>query len=489
MSATLAAAAFGLLIAGLFWLQRDEKAHTSPVLWVPTLWFLLAASRSTTQWLQLAPTSNTPEQLLEGSPIDRAVYSGLLAAGLVILLTRWSQVGRFLRANAAILLFFVYCAVSLLWSDYPEVAFKRWIKAMTDFVMVLVVLTDREPLAAVKRLIGRATFLLIPLSILFIKYYPHLGRAYGRWIGDARYTGVTTNKNTLGAICMLFGLASVWTIIGAYKDRDDPGRTRRIAAHSVIILMVLWLFQMADSMTAFGCFLLGCGVLVATGFRFVIRWPVLVHILVASILIVCVTVLFFGVDPGVLDAMGREATLTDRTLIWALLLSLNTDPWVGTGYEIRGGRIAPYPSMTTNAWVGTGFESFWLGPRLDVIWSAYSWKPNQAHSGYMEIFINLGWIGVGLLAYVLLSGYRAVSGRYRRGVPTGALMLAYFVAGLAFNFTEAAFFRMMAPVWIILLLAITRFPKSHTAETAPPVPDGGQEMAQEPFIIGFQNTT
>jgi hypothetical protein len=156
----------------------------------------------------LGPPTEGADQYLEGNPLDRLVYSGLLAVGLLVLVRRRRPVGKLLLANAPVLCFFLYCAVSILWSDYPAVAFKRWHKALGDLVMVLVVLSDRNPSAAVKRLLSRTTYLLIPLSILFIKYYPNFGRVYGRWDWKVSYTGVATNKNTLGAICLLCGLAS-----------------------------------------------------------------------------------------------------------------------------------------------------------------------------------------------------------------------------------------------------------------------------------------
>jgi len=125
--------------------------------------------------------------------------------------------------------------------------------------------------------------------------------------------------------------------------------------------------------------------------------------------------------------------------------------------------------MTTNTWFGTwfgtGFENFWLGPRLEKIWSMYRWGPAQAHNGYIEIFLNLGWIGIALLAVILAIGYHKVMTDLSRRPSTGKLMLAYFVIGVVFNFTEAAFFRISAPVWFALLLAITKVPI--VVETAP----------------------
>jgi exopolysaccharide production protein ExoQ len=297
-------------------------------------------------------------------------------------------------------------------------------------------LSDRKPFAAVKRLLARATYLLIPLSILFIKYYPDLGKGYGRWDWKAHYTGVTTDKNTLGAICLLFGLGALWRFLAAYNDRKGLDRTRRLIAHSVILAMVLWLFWIANSMTSLSCFLLGSTLLWAANSRLVVRRPAVVHLLVAAVLFVSVSVLFLGLSPGILKTMGRDPTLTDRTAIWALIASMPVHPLLGTG-----------------------FESFWLGPRLERIWSVYTWGPAEAHNGYIEVFLNLGWTGVALLAAVLATGYRTVVAAYRRNLPTSRLMLAFFVVGLVYNFTEAAFFRMMAPVWIFLLLAITTVPE------------------------------
>src|SRR5208337_1324676 len=131
-------------IVGLFWLDRDREVRTSKALWIPLLWLLINASRPLSVWLQSGPTMDTPEKYLDGSPIDALLWGILLAAGLIVLAWRGQQVGILLRANGPILLFFAYCALSILWSDYPFVAFKRWNKAVGDVVMILIVLTETD---------------------------------------------------------------------------------------------------------------------------------------------------------------------------------------------------------------------------------------------------------------------------------------------------------------------------------------------------------
>src|SRR3989454_3206999 len=193
---------FALGILGLFRLDRDKKSRVSPALWIPVVWLSISASRAVSQWVGGVEFMASPDVLVEGSPLDALIFAGLLAAGLVVLLTRGERAGTFLQANGPLLVFFSYCAVSVLWSDYPFVAFKRWTKAVGDLVMVLVVLTDPEPTAALKRFIACSGFLLIPLSILLIKYYPSLGRAYSPWTGEAYNVGGATQKNGLGIVCL-----------------------------------------------------------------------------------------------------------------------------------------------------------------------------------------------------------------------------------------------------------------------------------------------
>ena len=435
MSPRIAAVFYAFLILSLFWLDREKKVRTSLALWLPVFWLSLAGSRSVGQWLLWGEPVSFSQSVQEGSPTDRTVYMSAVFIGLIVLITRHKRVWKLLRANWPVVLFFSYCVMSLLWSDYPDVAFKRWTKALGDFIMVLIVWSDDQPLAAVKRLLARVGFLLIPLSVLFIKYYPEIGKGYGEWDYEAHYIGVTTNKNTLGVICLFFGLAAVWRLISVYRDKGQENRGRQLAAQGIFLAMVLWLFSMANSMTSLSCFVMASGLLVATNIRAISKKPTIVRLLLFLVIVVPFSTLFLGVGAGVAQgALSRDvSTLTDRTGIWKLVLS----------------------EATKRPFLGAGFESFWIGPRLGKIYSVFAWRPNQSHNGYIETFANLGWLGVILLAIVIVAGYRRVMSAYELASPIGPLVLAYFAVGVIYNFTEAAFFRMMAPAWIFFLLAIT----------------------------------
>jgi len=438
--ATFATLMFVAGIAGLFLLDRDPKVRTSKGLWLAVLWIALACSRSAGQWIgtlqgvSISDTASDASSYTEGSPVDRSIYSVMLLAGIIILAGRRTKVIALAKANWPIVIFVGYCALSMTWSDFPDVTFKRWIKSLGDLVVVLIVLTERERYAAVKRVLAWTGFLLIPLSVLLIKFYPDLGRGYHPWTWTPYYTGVTTNKNELGRVCLVLGLGFVWRILIALRSRRDRARKKQLLAHGVCLAMVLWLFYMAGSMTSLSCFLMASILMAVSSLRLVARRPWIVHAMVAAMLLVSVSTLFLDMGSNVLQTMGRDPTLTGRTDIWKLVLGMSGNPLVGTG-----------------------FESFWLGNRLERMWAIYWWHPREAHNGYLELYLALGWVGIALFGYLLATRYRTVLKAFRRHAEEGQLRLACFVVAVAYNFAESAY-GTLNPIWILLLLATINVP-------------------------------
>ena len=110
--------------------------------------------------------------------------------------------------------------------------------------------------------------------------------------------------------------------------------------------------------------------------------------------------------------------------------------------------------LASNPLVGAGFESFWLNPRVHGrLWEIIPGLPlNEAHDGYIEVYLNLGWVGVSLIVLVLADGYRRAVKVFRREPALGGLLLAYVLTAVTYNITEAGF-RMLNPFWIFFLLA------------------------------------
>ena len=435
MNPSVASLICAIGIAGLFYLDRDSSVRTSKALWLPVIWLWIVGSRPVSAWLGITPADASMQ--LEGSPVDAAIFGVLLAVAIAVLIRRSKRTKALLTANWPILAYFLYCLISVTWSYHPDIAFKRWVKALGDVAMVLVIVTDGELVAALKRLLSRVGFLLLPTSLLLIKYYGYLGRGYTP-DGDPMNTGVTTNKNTLGVVLLIVSLGTVWRVLSLLRAKSAPNRGRHLMAQGALLGFGIWLLGLADCKTCISCFMLGCVLVVATNLAAFRGRPARVHALCLAIFLVGGMALLFGGGTGVVHALGRKSDLSGRTEIW--------------------GAVIP---AVSNPVLGAGFESFWISPDAEKVWRSLSlagwWNPrvliNEAHDGYIEVYVNLGWIGVCLIALILISGYWRASKALRRDSGLGGLMLAYIVATTVYSVTEASF-RMLDPIWIFLLLAV-----------------------------------
>jgi exopolysaccharide production protein ExoQ len=436
--------ATALTIAFIYWLfrmDRHEERRASWALWIPVIWFGIICSRPVSFWLQPNRGTDYVERFTESSPIDATAYGLLIVAGLLVLNRRAPRVKQFLQLNLPVLLFFLYCAVSLSWSDDPMVAFKRWFKAAGEVVMVLLVLTDPDPEYAINRLYTRVGFVLLPMSVLFIAAYPELGTTYDPTDHVTMYTGVATFKNLLGVLCMACGLGALWSFIGAWQDRAMTNRRQHMTAQGFAIVLAVGLVIRADSMTSFSSFLLaGTVMVVSTSVWVQRRPPALVSVFLAAIAAAGFA-LFLSSGAGILQSLGRNPTLTGRTLIWKAVLAQPINPLVGAG-----------------------FESFWMGNRMESVWSMSQRGIQQAHDGYLELYLNLGWIGLVLLGTLIVSGYYRGMELYRRDAHAGRLRIAVLTAAVLFGFTEAGF-RMLSPDWFGFLLAVMAMPIAPAPQT------------------------
>lgn len=416
------ALALTLLLIGYFF-RRDfrEEPRVSSAVWIPIIWLMINGSRQVSQWVGGGGHSLSAQALADGSPIDKAVYGTLIVAGVCVLVGRRVRVGEAVKNNLPIVLFLLYEGLSVLWSDFPPLAFKRWVKALGDPVMVLILWSDPFPVRAITAAIKRCAYVLIPLSLLFCKYYENLGRTFDSW-GNSGYTGVTTDKNMFGYLLFAFGLF----FFAAFMNRRNPSRDgcSRVRSDQVINILLLgmigWLLPIADSQTAMLALLAGIALIVASQFATVRRhfWS----FALAAILLVTVSDELLSVKSSVLEASGRDATFTGRTGLWDTLLQEPINPLIGVGYA-----------------------SFWAGERLARFWAMYPTSPPvEAHNGYLEVYLNLGLIGVCLIAAVLWRGLRRMRSTLSMSATRddriiATFGMAYGVAYLLYNVTEATF--------------------------------------------------
>ncbi len=301
--------------------------------------------------------------------------------------------------------------------------------------MALVIMTEPDPEEAFVTVMKRVAYILLPVSILFIKYYPQLGREYSVWTGVAMYTGITTNKNLLGLDCSDHGLL----FLSGISSAPDFGRVPEFVGTSlffvlVFLFMTAYLFKYANSQTPLTSLTLGVFMLLFAGSKLVNKRMIGTYIITGVIVIVAFQALFdiYGVVLGVL---GRNATLTDRTLLWRDLLKMDINPLLGAG-----------------------FESFWMGDRLAYIWKLWAFRPNQAHNGYLETYLNLGLIGLFMLIGLLVATYAKARRDLSTNFEWGRFRLGFLASSIIYNWTEAGF-KTVGFVFFMLYIIAIDFPK------------------------------
>ncbi len=421
----------------LFRRDRLNEAKVSPALWLPVMWIAIAASKFVSQWINLGASHSIVADGPDGSPIDALYFLSLILAGLWVLIRRRIAIGVIVRNNRWLIALVVYSFLSILWSDFPFIGFKRWVKTLGHPVMALIILTDPNPVGAMRIVMKRCAYLLIPFSVLLIKYFPQYGRSFDQWSGQPTNIGVGLAKNDLGCQSLIFGLFFFWNLLTAGQSGDRRERRWELSLSAIFLGLAVWLLWQAHSATSITSFALGVAIMLAVG---AVNKRLIGAYVVAALALVAAANLALDLYASLLDLVGRDATLTDRTKVWADVLAIQDSPILGTG-----------------------FESFWLGSRIEQLWAKWWWHPNQAHNGYIETYLNLGGIGVLLLACVLVSTFWKITRQATVDFDFARFRLAFLFAIIAFNYTEAAF-KAVHPAWTMFYIIAIDYPKSRARQ-------------------------
>jgi exopolysaccharide production protein ExoQ len=419
-----------ILFAFLYFAYRLIKIDiayrdgVSKAIWIPTLWVGILASRPVSTWIGFGGGTDT----IEGSPIDRLFFFGSIVAALIVISRRPVPWSRFIGANWPTFLFYAFLLVSVLWAESTVVSFKRWIKDFGNIFVALVILTEANPTQAFRAVFVRCAYVLIPLSEIFIRYFPNLGRRYSIHSGEMEATGVTFQKNSLGAMVMVCGIVLLWDWIER-RQRGELVHNRLQRYMPPIILAIgFYLLRVADSKTSIACLTLG-GLVVAS-----VQIPILRgKIRKLGMYAMGGGIIFFaldsmvGIKEQIVESLGRDMTFTGRTDVWRELLALKTDPVLGTG-----------------------FCSFWSDDRFRS--RLPDWVAFSAHNGYIEMYIDGGTVGVVLLGVMLIGAMVKLNRNLATESGYALTRFAILIITLIGNLSESHYGR-MSPLWFLFLLA------------------------------------
>jgi O-antigen ligase len=340
--------------------------------------------------------------------------------------------------------------ISILWSDFQYVSLKRWVKTAGTVVMALVVLSEPDPYEAMRSVFIRTIYILIPLSAVLVKYFPRFGVEYARWSGGATWKGVTLGKNLLGALCLVSALFVISMLVKRSQGNQPPAVRYPKLVYLLILGLTFWLLKGppgAYSATSIAVLIIG----LATFFT-MRRLKFLAHYLSRSAYIVlfgvCVVLLLMKLfDVSLLTFaswLGRDTTLTGRTdKIWGVLL----------------------PFALKHPVLGVGYGGFWVKLPADL--DVGNDFVNQAHNGYLDVFLQLGVVGLILLVPLMISFFNKARSEFERDYEWASLRISFLPVMLLHNLTETSFVASTMLLWNFFVFLMVVHPERpiHELET------------------------
>lgn len=339
---------------------------------------------------------------------------------LVCVLTQLKYSVNFIIRHWIYFLFLIYILGSAMWSSYPGKVFITWghYAGFTLVVLSAVYYFKSRPLNFFYILLLNTAAVII-LSILVALTIPDRGISpiSGSWVG------VTSNPNHLGLICVI----AVWANLSVwYLTKHKKIRLLNI------LLLVLTVIALVCSRSV-------TSMLVASYIAFAL--PVFMNTQNDTITkrllktfffaVICISAILFiyALKPewlsisSVLTGLGKEKTLTGRTVLWE------------TGFNLF--HMKPY--------CGWGFDA------LTSIVPQSRIKVGQFHNGYLDLAIRGGIIALLFLAGIVfklgLALVKAAKDNYKLAITCGVMVIGILVH----NITEASLIRGTHQFWLLFL--------------------------------------
>jgi len=402
-------------------------------LWIPTVWLLLGGSRPLGRWFpEISFAGSVSAE--EGSAADRIILVVLVLLSLLVVRSRGVSLLRVAKSNFWLFALYFYIGLSVIWSDYSFVSFKRWIRAVGPVFVGIILLTENEPKKAFERILRRTCYILIPMSPILIHYFPYLGRQYNRWSGEISWTGVALQKNALAQLCAVSIVFIGWCLLKDWKEGSLFVYRWKTAADCLVVGLSLYLLRGPFGSWYYSVtstIILIIGMIIVTSLMAFpdIQSHLVKRIKLYSLILVGTFLLFYPlfVD-SIVPVLGRDDTLTGRTQIWA--------------------------SLETLAWqrpiLGLGYGSFWgLEPALSL-----NLGVGQAHNGYLDVFLQLGVVGLILLASFMLACLNQLRESTIFDKSWTAFVFSIMIMEFIYNNSESSFLLPMSFLWLVFIFAI-----------------------------------
>jgi exopolysaccharide production protein ExoQ len=322
------------------------------------------------------------------------------------------------KAGHLLVILVVACA-SVAWSEDKTFTFVKAM-ALLGTSMVGYYLAVRFSNSELLLILARVLLASEALSLVFIFFLPAYGVGSGDFAG--MWQGIYPHKNLLG---MNMSLAFLVLFVLSSTPRKAGWAYRLTAALSLVLVLFS---QSATSLVL-------CAVTAACLISKALFRNHLKALLVAMAFLLTMVLMTGGVASDLdraATAVDRDMTLTGRTELWATV-------WI---------MVIEHPLL------GYGYGAFWRG--LDgpsaVVWKLSGFQAFYSHNGFLDVWLDLGIVGLILVLFSLLISFRAAFWLWRTA-PTleGSWPFLFLIYLVISNMAEGSLLRINFLPWILYI--------------------------------------
>lgn len=347
--------------------------------------------------------SNTPLAALRNNPVNPLNTAGvalsIVSIGVVGL--PWvRQLGFLAWTNRFSFLYMLIVLFSATWSIHPDLTIRRGIGYVLT-ILIAAYLSLRFNLIDRMKVLSASFAISAIGSLIFIAALPEYGIMREEGLGG-NWRGVFMHKEQFGNVMAVAVFAELFILVAL--QRRPKWRFALLSTYFALVAL-------SHSVTAL---LLSLAYLAGAGIY--LLWQrdklrtLVISVMAAFLLFASLITLW--VDPGfALGMVGRDTTLTGRTTLWSAVIELiGQRPVFGWGYR------AMFQSDDAST---------------AVIDRVADWGAGSAHNGFLQIALELGVVGVGvILVIIVIALGRALWCCKTEIGPLGWFSLMFFVGAI-----------------------------------------------------------
>jgi exopolysaccharide production protein ExoQ len=322
-------------------------------------------------------------------------------------------------------------ALSALWSDASSLSLRRGAFVLFSSLLGYHFASHYSPEKQIK-IFSSVGVIAALSSCLMALVFPRFGLDH--MVHAGAWRGIYSHKNLCAFAMILF--------ISPLFGREGRMTTLPRVAYAVLLLFILGMTQSRTGWIVCSMYVAAMCTLKCLG-KFNVRDSRILAIAGALVIAGAVSLLSQNVE-GILGLMGRDLTFSGRTNIWQ----------------------AVFDAVMQRPLLGYGYAAFWQGLQgaSSNIILTLGWAVPHAHNGFLEVWLQLGFVGLSLLIVTLVVAIRDFSVCF---TPTRPRVIDWYagilIVVVLYNFAEPSLVAERSLAWVLYVTACVGLRRSAMA--------------------------